>query len=111
MDLEALSKARKLGHHYDRGYGGHQNAHQDRHGGIQQFIDLFKKLKSSKKLLIALSVAAVVILILVIAVIIMIFPPIIKGIEIIQTSWISGLDGLIKAASPLLELLWSVTGK
>ena len=59
----------------------------------------------------ALSVAAVVIIILIIAVIIMIIPPIIKRLEIIQTSWISGLDGLIKAARPLLELLWSVTGK
>ena len=111
MDLDVLFKPRKPGHHYDRGYGGHQNVHHDRHGGIQQFIEFFKKLKSNKKLLIALSVAAVVILILVVAVIIMIIPPIIKGLEIIQTSWLSGLDGILKAATPLLELLWSFTGK
>jgi len=111
MDLDVLFKQRKPGQHYDRGYGGHQNVHHDRHGGIQQYIDFFKKLKSSKKLLIALSVAAVVILILVAAVIIMIFPPIIKGLEIIQTSWLSGLEAILKAARPLLELLWSITGK
>ena len=111
MDLAVLFKQRKPGHHNDHGYGGHRNVHHDHHGGIQQYIDFFKKLKSNKKLLMAFSLAAVVILILVIAVIIMIIPPIIKGLEIIQTSWISGLDGLIKAARPLLELLWSVTGK
>ncbi len=111
MDLDVLFKQRKPGHHYDRGYGGYQNVHHDHHGGIQQYIEFFKKLKINKKLLIALSVAAVVVLILVVAVIIMIFPPIIKGLEIIQTSWISGLEGIIKAVRPLLELLWSVTGK
>jgi uncharacterized membrane protein len=111
MDLDVLFKQRKPGQHYDRGYSGHQNVHHDHHGGIQQYIYFFKKLKSNKKLLIALSVAAVVILILVIAVLIMIIPPIIKGLDIIQTSWLSGLEGLIKAARPLLELLWSVTGK
>lgn len=111
MDLDILFKPRKPGHHYDRGYGGHQNVHHDRHGGLQQFIEFFKKLKSSKKLLMVLSLAAVVILILVVAVINMIFPPLIKGIEIIQTSWLSGLDGILKAARPVLELLWSITGK
>lgn len=111
MDLDVLFKQRKPGHVYDRGYGGYQNVHQERHGAIQQFIEFFKKLKRSKKLLMALSVAAVVVLILVVSVIIMIFPPIIKGLEIIQTSWLSGLDGILKAARPLLELLWSVTGK
>jgi hypothetical protein len=105
MDLDDLFKPRKSRHHYDRGYSGYQNVHQDRYGGIQQFIDLFKKLKSNKKLLIALSVAAVVILILVVAVIVMIIAPLIKGLEFIQTNWLNGLDGIIKAVKPLLELL------
>jgi uncharacterized membrane protein len=111
MDLDVLFKQRKPGHHNEHGYGEHRNVHHDHHRGIQQYIYFFKKLKSNKKMVISLSVAAVVILILVVAVIIMIFPPIIKGLDIIQTSWLRGLDGILKAARPLLELLWSVTGK
>ena len=112
MGLDVLFKQRKHGHHNDHNYyGGQKDAHHDHHGGLEQYFNFFIKLKNNKKLMMALSVAAIVLAILVIvvvAVIIMFIPSIIKWLETIQ---IGGMNELVKAVKPLLELLWSVTGK
>jgi hypothetical protein len=92
-------------------YGVQRDAHHDHHGGLEQYLNFFIKLKNNKKLMMALSVAAIVLAILVIvvvAVIIMFIPSIIKWLETIQ---IGGMNELVNTLKPLLELLWSVTGK
>ena len=108
MGFDVLFKHSRPVHHNNHDYGGHRDVYQGHHGGLERYLYFFEKLKSNKKLLIALFVAAIVLIILVIAVIIMLIPPIIKWLETIQ---ISGISGLVKAARPLLELLWSGTGK
>lgn len=106
MDFEDIFRHGNSKYHNDRGfYGGQHDVHHDHHGAIEKHLYFFEKLKSNKKLLLAFSVTAIVIVIFVIAMIFILIPLIIKWLETIQTAWISGLDGLIKAARPLLELL------
>jgi hypothetical protein len=109
MGFEDYFKQRRNGHHNDNGYyGGHRDEHHGHEKGIGQYLYLFEKLKNNKKLLVALSVAAIVIVFIVIAVIIMFIPMIFKLLGTIQKS---GISGLIETARPLLESLWSGTGK
>lgn len=109
MGFDDLFKHREHGHRDNRGYyGGHQNGHHSHHGGIQQYLYLFEKLKNNKKLLIALSVIALIMVIIAIAVIIMLIPLLMKFLDIIQKN---GISGIIETARPLLELLWSGKGK
>ena len=105
MGLDDLFKQRGHGHHNDHRYYGGQHGH---HGGIGQYLYLFEKLKSNKKLLTIIAVAAVALLIIAIAVIIMLIPFIVTLLGSIQKS---GLKGLIETAKPWLELLWSGAGK
>jgi hypothetical protein len=112
LGFDVSFKHRRPDHRNDHNYYGVQrDAHHDHHGGLEQYLNFFEKLKNNKKLMMALSVAAIVLAILVIvvvAVIIMFIPPIIKWLETIQ---IGGISGLVKMARPWLELLWSGTGK
>lgn len=110
MGFDDLYKQRRHEneHHNDHGYyGGHRDDHHDRHG-IGQYLYLFEKLKSNRKLLIALSVVAFVLVILTIVVAIMLIPFLLKLLGAIQKT---GISGLIETAKPLLELLLSGTGK
>jgi hypothetical protein len=109
MSFNDLYKQKRDGHHDDHGYyAGNRDAHHGHHGGLERYFYLFEKLKSNKKLLLALSLAAIVIIIVIIAVIVMLIPPIIKMFETIQKG---GIKGLIETARPLLDLLWSGKGK
>jgi len=112
LGFDVSFKHRRPDHRNDHNYySGQRDAHRDHHGGLEQYLNFFEKLKNNKKLMMALSVAAIVLVILVIivvAVIIMFIPPIIKWLETIQ---IGGISGLVKTARPWLELLWSGTGK
>ncbi len=109
MGFDDLFKHRGHGHHDDHGnYGGYRHGHNSHHGGIERYLYLFEKLKSNKKLMMALSIAAIVIFVIVIAVILLLIPLIIKLFGAIQKS---GISGLIETARPLLEILWSGKGK
>jgi hypothetical protein len=109
MGLDDLFKHNRHMHHDDHGYyGGHRDDHHGHHGGIERYLYLFEKLKSNRKLWIALSVAAIFLVIVVIAVIIMLIPLIVNCFEAIQKG---GIKGLIETAKPLLDLLWSGSGK
>jgi hypothetical protein len=112
MGLDDLFKHKRHGHHYDHDdhgyYGGHRDDHHGHHGGIERYLYLFEKLKSNRKLWIALCVAAVFVVIIVIAVIIMLIPLVVNCFDTIQKS---GMKGLIETAKPLLDLLWSGSGK
>ena len=112
MDFKDIFKHRSYEHHNNRGYYDRQHdVHHDRRGGLEQYLFLLKKLKSNKKLFWALSVAAIVIFIIAFAVITMLIPLMLKSLETIQTSWISGLDGINNAVRSLLELLLGWIGK
>jgi len=106
MGFNDLFKHREHGHYNN--HGNYCGDHHDHHGGVEKYIYLFEKLKNHKKLLIMLSVTAIIIIILVIAVVIMLIPVFLKWFEVIQKS---GIKGLIESASPMLERLWSGTGK
>jgi uncharacterized membrane protein len=115
MGFDDLFKQREHRHHDNRGYysgqqyGGHQNGRFDIHGGIEKYRSLIiEKLKGSKKLLIILAVIAIIMILIFIAVIAMLIPLILKVLGTIQTN---GISGLIETAKPLLERLWSGTGK
>jgi len=109
MGLDDLFKHKRHGHHDDHGcYGGHRDDHHGHHGGFERYLYLFEKLKSNRKLWIALCVAAIFVVIVVIAVIIMLIPLILNCFEAIQKG---GIKGLIETAKPLLDLLWSGSGK
>jgi hypothetical protein len=106
---DLFDQKRKNGHYDDHGYyGGHGDGHYDNHGGIEKYRYLIEKLKGSKKLLIALAVVAIVVILIIIAVIAMFIPLILKLLGTIQTG---GISGIIDTAKPLLERLWSGTGK
>lgn len=108
MGLDDLFKHNRHGHHNYHGYyGGHHDDHHGHHG-IGQYLYLFDRLKSNRKLLIALSVVAAVLVILTIIVAIMLIPFLLKLLGTIQKS---GISGLIESARPLLELIWRGTGK
>jgi uncharacterized membrane protein len=114
MGFDDFFKQREHGHHDNRSYyngqqyGGHQNGHYDSHGGSEKYRFIIEKLKGSKKLLIILAVIAIVMILIFIAVIAMFIPLILKLLGSIQTN---GISGLIETAKPLLERLWSGTGK
>jgi hypothetical protein len=109
MGFDDLFKHRKSGYHNDREYyGGHRDEHHGHHGGLERYLYYFEKLKNNKKIWIAFSVAAIVIIIIFIAVILLLIPLIIKLFGTIQQS---GISGLIDTVKPLLERLWSGTGK
>lgn len=99
---------KQRGHHNDYGYYGNRHDHHGHHGGLEQYLHLFHSLKNSRKLLMALSVVAVVILILVVAAGIILIPLIVKMVVIVHKS---GVKGLIETTRPLLDLLWSGSGK
>ncbi|MDD5760104.1 MAG: hypothetical protein PHI06_13595 [Desulfobulbaceae bacterium] len=105
-----LFEHKREGHHNDHGYyGGHrERGDHDHHGGSERYFYLFDRLKTNKKLLVAISVVAIVMFILVVSVIIMFLPLMIKLLGTLQKS---GISGLIETLKPLLELLWSGTGK
>jgi len=106
---DLFDQRRKNGHYDDHGYyGGHRDSHYDNHGGIEKYRYIIEKLKGSKKLLIALGVIAVVMILIFVAVMAMFIPLILKVLGTIQTN---GISGLIETAKPLLERLWSGTGK
>ena len=114
MGFDDLFKQKEHGHHDNRGYysgqqyGGHQNGHYGNHGGIEKYRYIIEKLKGSKKLLIALAVITIVMIFIFIAVMAMFIPLILKALGAIQAN---GISGLIETAKPLLERLWSGTGK
>ena len=106
---DLFDQRRKNGHYDDHGYyGGHRDSHYDNHGGIEKYRYIIEKLKGSKKLLIALGVVAIVMILIFVAVIAMFIPLILNVLGSIQTN---GIIGLIETAKPLLERLWSGTGK
>ena len=106
---DLFDQRRKNGHYDDHGYyGGHRDSHYDNHGGIEKYRYIIEKLKGSKKLLIALGVVAIVMILIFVAVIAMFIPLILNVLGSIQTN---GISGLIETAKPLLERLWSGTGK
>ena len=106
---DLFDQRRKNGHYDDHGYyGGHRDSHYDNHGGIEKYRYIIEKLKGSKKLLIALGVVAIVMILIFVAVIAMFIPLILNVLGSIQTH---GISGLIETAKPLLERLWSGTGK
>ncbi len=109
MSLDDLFKHRGHGHHDDHHdyYGGHHDSHYH-HGGLERYLYLFEKLKGNRKLWLFLSIAAIVVIIIFIVVIIMLIPPIIKMFEAIQKN---GIKGLLESAKPILDLLWSGSGK
>lgn len=109
MGLDDLFKHKRHGDHDDHGYYcGHGHGHHGHHGGIERYLYLFEKLKSNRKLWIALCVAAIFVVIVVIALIIMLIPLVVNCFEAIQKG---GIKGLIETAKPLLDLLWSGSGK
>ena len=114
MGFDDLFKQREHGHHDNRSYysgqqyGGHQNGHYDSHGGIEKYRSIIEKLKGGKKFLIVLAVIALVMILIFIAVMAMFIPLILKVLGSIQTN---GISGLIETVKPLLERLWSGTGK
>lgn len=110
MGFDDLFKHRGHGHNDNHGryYGGHQNGHHGHHGGFQQYLYLFEKLKNNKKLLIALSVIALIAVIITVVLIIMLIPLMMNLLGAIQKN---GISGIIETAKPLLERLWSGTGK
>jgi uncharacterized membrane protein len=106
---DLFEQRRKNGHYDDHGYyGGHRDSHYDNHGGIEKYRYIIEKLKGSKKLLIALAVIAIVMILIFVAVMAMFIPLILNVLGTIQTK---GISGLIETAKPLLERLWSGTGK
>ena len=109
MGFDDLFKHGRDGHHNDQGYyGGRGDDHHGQLGEHEKYLHPLDKLKANKKLLIALAVAAIIIVVVIIAVIIMFIPLIMKWLATIQHS---GLKGLLETTRPLLELLWSGTGK
>lgn len=106
MGFHDLFKHKGRGHYNSHSY--YAGDHHDHHGGVEKYIYLFEKLKNHKKLLIMLSVTAFIIFILAIAVLITLIPVFFKWFEVIQKS---GIKGLIESTSPMLERLWSGTGK
>lgn len=79
---------------------------------MYKYIYLFEKLKSNRKLLKLLVIMAIITVIvgaiIVIGLVVMLVPLFGKLIGSIQEN---GLSGLIEAARPWLELLWSGAGK
>jgi hypothetical protein len=109
MNFNDLYNQRKNGHQGDQNYyGGHRDDLHGNHGGLEQYRYYFEKLKNSKKLLVVLSVVAIVIVIIIITILMMFIPLILKMLGAIQTN---GISGIIETAKPLLERLWSGTGK
>ena len=105
MGFDDFFKHGRHGHHNNHYYDGHRHGH---HGGIEQYLYLYEKLKDNPKLLKILVFAAVIIAIVVLALIVMLMPLIIKLLGTIQKS---GISGLIESAKPLLQLIWSGSGK
>jgi hypothetical protein len=106
---DLFDQRRKNGHYEDHGYyGGHRDSHYDNHGGIEKYRYINEKLKGSKKLLISIGVIAIVLILIFVAVMAMFIPLILKVLGTIQTN---GISGLIETVKPLLERLWSGTGK
>ena len=109
MGLDDSFKHNRHGHNDEHGYfGGHGHDHHGHHGGIERYLYLLEKLKNNKKLWIALSVAAILVVIVAITAIIMLIPLMVNCYEAIQKS---GIKGLIETARPLIEQIWSGTGK
>ena len=109
MGLDDFFKHNRHGHNDEHGYyGGHGYDHHGHHGGIERYLYLLEKLKNNKKLWIALSVAAILVVIVAITAIIMLIPLMVNCYEAIQKS---GIKGLIETARPLIEQIWSGTGK
>ena len=112
MDFDDLFKHRGRGGHHDEHhsdyYRGHRDGHHSHHGELGQYSYLFEKLKNNKMLLLVLIIAIVIAVIIGIAVIMMLVPVIINLLDIVQKD---GIKGILEMAGPLLERLWSGTGK
>lgn len=111
MGLDDLFKHKNHGHNIDHGYsGGHRDGGHDdhHHGGSEQYLYFWKKLRSNKKMLMTIAALAIFMIIIVIIGIFMFIPLILKFFGTIQKD---GISGLIATVKPMLELLWSGTGK
>jgi type IV secretory pathway component VirB8 len=109
MGFDDIFKQKRNGHQNEHGYySGYGNEHHDNHGGIDQYRYVMEKLKNNKKLLIALSVVVIIIGLIFIAALVMLLPLIMKLLGTIQKN---GISGLVEAAKPLLQQLWSGAGK
>jgi len=112
MGFDDLFKHRGHGGHHDDHhgdyYGGHRDDHHGHHGELGQYLYFFEKLKSNKKLLMVLIAAVVVVLIIGIALIVSLAPLVFNLLDSLQKG---GIKGLIETINPLLERLWSGTGK